>query len=115
MDITLLHADIRLLHGRYYAVTCQICDCYIADITLLHTCNSGKRVANLPMANLQVIIQAKDGIAKTGNTNAEGDVLFDNIDPGRYTVTIKQAGQPDIVMIKEVNTGTAARLEVTIP
>jgi hypothetical protein len=70
---------------------------------------------NLPMANLQVIIQAKDGIAKTGATDVKGEVPFDNIDPARYTVTVKQAGQPDIVTTKEVNAGTAARLEVIIP
>ena len=48
-------------------------------------------------------------------TDAAGVVLFENIDPSDYNVTITGAGiAAPITFIKEVNTGVQARKEVLI-
>ncbi len=72
-------------------------------------------VTNVLMVGLDITIKSKDGIAQTGVTDATGVLVFDNIDPADYTVTVKVVGHPDMVIAKEVNTGTAARLDVSTP
>lgn len=69
-------------------------------------------VTDLAMADVDVIIKAAGGVALTGKTNAAGEVEFKNVDPASYNCTFKKTGYIDLNMVKEVNTGTAARKEV---
>jgi hypothetical protein len=68
----------------------------------------------LPLANIDVTIQAEGEAAMTGKTNAEGELPFVSINPDPYTVTIAVPGG-DIVIEKDVNTGVQARLDVIVP
>jgi hypothetical protein len=62
-----------------------------------------------------VSAQAAGGPILKGVTDANGVVLFENIDPADYNVTISGTGIPaPINFIKEVNTGVQARKEVLV-
>lgn len=71
-----------------------------------------QKVTNVPKQGLVITIQSRDGIAIEGTTDATGVVVFENIDPADYSVVIVVPGFPNIVKVKEVNTGVAARMEV---
>lgn len=74
-----------------------------------------KTADSTPVAGLNVTIQAAGGAIITLVTDAAGVVLFENIDPSDYNVTITGAGIPvPITFIKEVNTGVQARKEVLV-
>ena len=70
---------------------------------------------NLPVANATITIQSETGIAITKTTDETGQTDFLKIDPDNYNVKIQPVGKPEIIMVKEVNTGVSARLKVTIP
>lgn len=68
-----------------------------------------------PIPGLTVAIQRAGGPKLTGTTDVNGVVLYDNIDPADYNVTISGTGVPTpITFIKEVNTGVQARKEVLV-
>ena len=69
---------------------------------------------NTPLVGKPVSIQAEDGVAKSGVSDDNGEVEFDNIDPGDYSGTVKDDTSVIAKFEKEVNTGTAARLVLTI-
>ena len=71
-----------------------------------------QKVTNVPKVGLVITIQSKDGVAIVLTTDANGVVVFENIDPADYNVVIVVLGFPNIVKVKEVNTGVAARMEV---
>lgn len=73
-----------------------------------------RKGTNEPVPNANVTIQSKTGTPKNGKTDADGVVIFDNIDPDDYTVIVVADGFPNFNVIKEVNTGTAARLEMVM-
>lgn len=73
-----------------------------------------KKVENTPIVGAVVKIQAEGGIALSGVSDEAGVVTFDNIDPGDYTGTVKIDDVVAAEFEKEVNTGTAARLELSI-
>lgn len=67
------------------------------------------------LAGLMVAIQAAGGAILSRTTDATGAVLYEDIDPADYNVTITGTGIPEpITFIKEVNTGTQARKEVLV-
>ena len=68
---------------------------------------------NAPLGNTTVTIQAEGGLLLSGTTDASGEVSFDSIDPARYTVRVL-AASGTIELIKEVDTGVNARLEVEV-
>jgi len=69
---------------------------------------------NTPIAGANVNIQAAGGQVIKGVSDENGVVLFDNIDPADYTVTVYIDGVVVLQFEKEVNTGTAARKDVEI-
>lgn len=69
---------------------------------------------NTPLTGKPVSIQAEGGVAKSGVSDDNGEVEFDNIDPGVYSGTVKDDTTVIAEFEKEVNTGTAARLVLTI-
>lgn len=67
------------------------------------------------LAGVDVTIQAAGGAILSRTTDATGVVLYEDIDPADYNVTISGTGIPaPINFIKEVNTGTQARKEVLV-
>lgn len=73
-----------------------------------------QKVTNLPKQGLLITIQSRDGVAIQLTTDATGVVVFENIDPADYNVVIVVPGFPNIMKVKEVNTGVDARMEVEV-
>ncbi|HMR46249.1 MAG TPA: hypothetical protein PKC85_06065 [Bacteroidia bacterium] len=68
-----------------------------------------------PKVGLNLSIQAAGGAIFNGATDEAGVIVFKDIDPADYAVTISGEGLPaPITFNKEVNTGVQARKEVLI-
>ena len=67
---------------------------------------------NVIIVGAKVIAQKEGNAALNGITNDSGEVLFPDIDPGAYTVTIDAVGYKQIIFNKDVNTGVGARKDV---
>lgn len=77
------------------------------------TCKSASD--GTPKVGLNVTIQAAGGAIFNGVTDDTGVVIFKDIDPADYFVTISGTGLPTpLTFNKEVNTGVQARKEVLI-
>ena len=64
---------------------------------------------------MNVSIQAAGGTIFNGVTDDTGVIIFKDIDPADYFVTISGTGLPTpLTFNKEVNTGVQARKEVLI-
>ena len=70
---------------------------------------------NLPITIGDITIQSMTGTAMTKPVDAGGPTKFDSIDPYRYRVKIVIPGRPVITAVKEVNTGTNARMTIMVP
>ena len=73
---------------------------------------TAKRLDNTLIAGATVTIQAAGGIPITLLTDENGVALFNGIDPSDYNGTITATGLTTATFVKEVNTGTNARLEI---
>ncbi len=67
---------------------------------------------NVNIVGAKVIAQKEGNPTLNGITNDSGEVLFPDIDPGAYTVTIDAIGYKQIIISKDVNTGVGARKDV---
>jgi hypothetical protein len=69
-------------------------------------------VTNEKVPDVRVVIQMEGEPLMERMTNAAGECLFENVDPGVYRCSVEKAGYETQVFNKDVNTGVNARRDV---
>ena len=67
---------------------------------------------NIIIVGAKVTVQKEGNVALSGFTDDKGEVIFENVDPGAYSVTIDAVGYKAMAFSKDVNTGVGARKDV---